>query len=70
MCLCRKIVRWSGQALSLEQLLVCLDIFQDVGLLRWERLHKYITVNLTPGTQKADLNTSTTMQTLLRGKES
>ena len=70
MCLCRKIVRWSGQALNLEQLLVCLDIFQDVGLLRWERLHKYITVTLIPGTQKADLNTSTTMQTLLRGKES
>jgi len=70
MCLCRKIVRWSGQALSLEQLLVCLDIFQDVGLLRWERLHKYITVTLSPGSQKADLNTSTTMQALLRGKES
>ncbi len=70
MCLCRKIVRWSGQPLSLEQLLVCLDIFQDVGLLRWERLHKYITVTLTPGSQKADLNTSTTMQALLRGKES
>ena len=70
MCLCRKIVRWSGRALHLEQLLVCLDIFQDVGLLRWERLHKYITVTIISGSQKADLNTSTTMQALLRGKES
>jgi len=70
MCLCRKIVRWSSRAMSLEQLLVCLDIFQDVGLLRWERLHKHITISLTPGTEKADLNTSATMQALIRAKES
>ena len=70
MCLCRKIVRWSAQSLSLEQLMVCLDIFRDVGLLAIHREHKYITISLTPGSEKADLNTSTTMQTLLRVKES
>ena len=70
MCLCRKIVRWSGTALSLEQLLTCLDIFSDVGLLQVHRLHKYMHIELTPGTQKADLTTSTTMQRLLRAKES
>ena len=70
MCLCRKIVRWSGQGLSLEQLLVCLDIFRDVGLLQIQRQHKYITISLTHGSEKADLNTSTTMQILLRAKES
>ena len=70
MCLCRKIVRWSGQALSLEQLMVCLDIFQDVGLLQIQRQHKYITISLTCGAEKADLTASATMQMLLHAKES
>ena len=69
-CLCRKIVRWSGSPMSLEQLLTCLDIFRDVGLLQIQRLHRYIAIDLTPGTEKADLNTSVTMQRLLRAKES
>ena len=70
MCLCRKIVRWSGTALSLEQLLTCLDIFCDVGLLDTQRLHKYLSIRLTPGGGKADLNRSQTMQRLLHAKES
>ena len=70
MCLCRKIVRWSGTPLSLGQLLTCIDIFRDVGLLRTQRLHKYLTISLTPGSEKADLTRSQTMQTLLRAKES
>ena len=70
MCLCRKIVRWSGSALSLQQLMTCLDIFSDVGLIEAQRLHKYISIRLTPREQKADLNTSKTMQLLLRVKES
>ena len=70
MCLCRKIVRWSGAPLSLGQLMTCLDIFSDVGLMKVQRLHKYITIRLTPGAEKADLNRSQTMQTLLRAKES
>ena len=69
-CLCRKIVRWTGKPMSLGQLSICLDIFRDVGLLEITRLHKYITIRLTPGTEKADLNTSKTMQRLLRAKES
>lgn len=70
MCLCRKIVRWSGAPLSLEKLLTCLDIFSDVGLLRSQRLHKYLIIHLTPGSEKVDLNRSRTMQYLLRMKES
>ena len=70
MCLCRKMVRWSGAPMSLGQLMTCLDIFSDVGLLRVQRQHKYITIELTPGPGKADLTTSQTMQQLLRGKES
>jgi single-stranded-DNA-specific exonuclease len=70
MCLCRKIVRWSDQELSLGKLLTCLDIFADVGLLETQRLHKNLTIRLTPGSGKADLNESPTMQLLLQAKES
>ena len=51
-------------------MLTCLDIFRDVGLLRYGRQHKYIHIELTPGTEKADLTQSRTMQILLRAKES
>ncbi len=70
MCLCRKIVRWSGLPLNLGQLLTCLDIFADVHLLRLQRQHKNITIYLTATGGKADLNRSQTMQCLLRAKES
>ena len=70
LCLFRKIVRWTGKPMSLGQLSICLDIFRDVGLLEITRLHKFITIRLTPGTEKADLTTSQTMQRLLRAKES
>ena len=69
LCLCRKIVRWSGQPLSLGQLMTCLDIFRDVGLIQTTRLHKYISIRLTPGTQKTDLTESPTLQRLLQMKE-
>ena len=70
MCLCRKIVRWSGKPLSLGQLITCLDIFRDVGLLELQRLHKHYLIRLTPGTTKADIQASQTLQRLLRAKES
>ena len=67
-CLCRKIVRWSGRPLSVGKLLTCLDIFADVGLLKTHRLHKYIRIDLLHTSGKADLNQSNTMQLLLRAK--
>ena len=70
MCLCRKIVRWSGRPLTLGQMITCLDIFRDVGLLELQRLHKYYRIRLTPGTEKADIQASQTLQRLLRAKES
>ena len=70
MCLCRKIVRWSGTPLELGQLMTCLDIFADVGLLQYARQHKYISISIASGNQKADLNSSATMQKLLCVKES
>ena len=69
-CLCRKIVRWAGRPLSLGQMLTCLDIFRDAGLLEITRQHKYIAIRLTPGDSKADLAQSPTMQRLLQAKES
>ena len=65
-CLCRKIVRWSGMPLDLGKMLVCLDIFADVGLLELGRVRKAITVRLLPAQGKADLEASPTMQ-LLKG---
>lgn len=69
-CLCRKIVRWSGKPLNLGQMPTCLDIFRDVGLLTVQRQHKYVSIRLTPGEGKADLSRSQTMQRLLHAKES
>ena len=69
-CLCRKIVRWSGMELSLNRLMTCLDVFSDVGLLQTQRLHKNMIIRLQSPAQKADLNQSKTMQILLRLKES
>ncbi len=70
MCLCRKIVRQTGQPLRLEQLLVCLDIFHEARLLQLRQCRKYLSICLTPGAQKADLTKTPTMQRLLERKES
>ena len=69
MCLLRKIVRWSGKDLSLGQMLTCLDIFADVALLKLQRQHKHLVIDLLPCAQKADLTTSKTMQILMAAKD-
>ena len=69
-CLLRKIVRWSASPMSLGQLLTCLDIFAEIGLLQVQRLHKYIIIRLVPRADKADLNESRTMQRLMTAKGS
>lgn len=69
-CLCRKIVRWSGQPLGLGKLLTCLDIFSDVKLLETHRQNRQITIRLLPQEGKSDLNKSQTMQRLNAVKES
>ncbi len=69
MCLLRKIVRRSGQPLSLGKLLVCLDIFTDVGLLCTRHTHNYIGIRPMLRQDKADLSQSRTMQRLLAAKE-
>ena len=68
-CLCRKLVRKTDTPLSLGQLLICLDIFSDVGLLELKRQHKHMTIRLIPTEEKADLTQSRTMQLLAAAKE-
>ena len=70
MCLCRKIVRWSGQPMALGQMLTCLEIFRDVGLLTMQRCRNDLVIRLTPGQEKANLNDSQTLQRLNQAKES
>jgi len=69
-CLCRKIVRRSEMPLTLEKLLVCLDVFADVGLLELRRQHRTLIIRLLPREGKADLQTSPTLQKLQALKES
>ena len=63
-CLCRKLVRRTNLPMSLGLLLVCLDIFADVGLLELTRQHKHMTIRLVPTEGKADLFQSRTLQLL------
>ena len=69
-CLCRKIVRKARLPLPLGKMLVCLDIFADVNLLQMQRRKKNLVIQLSPAGEKADLQTSKTMQKLLQAKES
>ena len=69
-CLCRKLVRKTNTPMSLGKLLVCLEIFSDVGLLELKRLRKCVTIRLLPTSQKADLTQSATLQRLTAAKES
>ena len=69
-CLCRKIVRKACMPLSLEKMLVCLDIFADVDLLQVQRMKKKLIIQFFPTEGKADLQTSKTMQKLLQAKAS
>ena len=63
-CLCRKIVRWSQEQFDLAKLMVCLDVFAEVGLLQLRRHHKYTTICILPAQGKADLQSSPTIQKL------
>ena len=69
-CLLRKIVRRCGAPMSLAQMLVCLDIFRDVALLRYQREGKYLHIYPAAVREKADLQQSVTLQRLLQLKES
>ncbi len=67
-CLCRKIIRHTGRPLSLAQMLICLDIFREAGLLTAQRNHNNLSITIVPVAQKVDLNQCDTMRLLLRLK--
>ena len=68
MCLCRKTVRRWGRAMSLSQMMVCLDIFAEAGLLRLERQQNTLSITLLDAGEKKDLSQTNTMQALCRLK--
>lgn len=70
MCLCRKAVRRSGRALSLSQMMVCLDVFAEAGLLRLERQRKDLFITLALPQEKKHLELTKTMMELIRLKGS
>ena len=67
-CLCRKTVRRWGRAMSLSQMMVCLDIFAEAGLLRLERQQNTLSITLLDAGEKKDLSQTNTMQALCRLK--
>ena len=69
-CLLRKIVRRCGRPLTLGQMLVCLDLFSEAGLVSLRRQRQYLRVTVLPRGGRADLNACRTMQELLKQKES
>ena len=54
-----------GDANAVTACIRALDIFADVRLIEIQHVHKNLSVQLLPCTEKADLNTSKTMQTLI-----
>ena len=69
-CLCRKAVRRSGRALSLSQMMVCLDVFAEAGLLHLERQRQNLLITLAPPQEKKNLENTKTMMELIRLKGS
>jgi single-stranded-DNA-specific exonuclease len=65
MCLCRKIVRWSGQPLSLEQLMTCLDIFRECGIFDYDINDTDVNIRIMNYQGKADVNGSAVLKTLM-----
>ena len=55
--------------MTLGKLLVCLDIFADVGLVELEQQQKFMTVRIIPRQDKADLQSSKTMQLLISARD-
>lgn len=69
-CLLRKIVRRSTRPMTLPQMLVCLDLFSEAGLITLRRQRQSVRVVVLPRGERADLNACQTMRKLLKLKES
>ena len=63
-CLVRKITRYAGCTYSGSKIRVCLDVFQEQGLLQMEQRPKMLVIHLTSDGKKVDLERSPTLQHL------
>ena len=63
-CLARKITRFAGYACGGSKIRVCLDVFQEQGLLKMEQRPKVLVIHLTSDGKKVDLEQSPTLQHL------
>ena len=63
-CLARKITRFAGYACGGSKIRVCLDVFQEQGLLQMEQRPKVLVIHLTSDGKKVDLEQSPTLQHL------
>ena len=60
-CLARKITRFAGYSCSGSKIRVCLDVFQEQGLLQLEQRPKLLVIRLTSDGKKVDLEQSPTL---------
>ena len=60
-CLVRKITRYAGCTYSGSKIRVCLDVFQEQGLLQMEQRPKLLVIRLTSDGHKVDLESSPTL---------
>ena len=69
-CLCRKIARYSHAPCSYMRAHICLDVFNELGLIELTPHPKYLHIRITSNGRKVDLNASTVLRSLMKRKES
>ena len=57
-CLSRKVARISGLPLTMGKTRICLDVFDEQGLIRLRRYPKYLCIEITTDGSKVDLDES------------
>jgi single-stranded-DNA-specific exonuclease len=67
--LARKIARSADMPCSFVRTRVCLDVFEERGLIELERGSRTISIKLTPGPGKVDLQSSAILLRLRNHKE-
>ena len=69
-CLCRKIARYSHAPCSYMRAHICLDVFNELGLIELTPHPKYLHIRITSNGRKVDLNASTVLRSLMKRKVS
>ena len=63
-CLCRKIAHATGRACSLMRTRICLDAFNELGLIELQQHPKYLHIRITSDGRKVDLSQSSVVRYL------